>query len=176
MQGMNRIIRMFTGTFVDAVMRFMTIGGQTTGKFNARQACLYTGLQLEELREKIVEIQAGCVTSEAAQHLAPLIAMLAVYADEFKQGKHEGDILRANHEGLIDADFDLAWVSLGALASTSSSPHGAIAHGAFTNLDKFVQGPDGNLTALKDANGKIQKRPGWQPPDFSQFVDLSPRG
>lgn len=175
MQGMNRKLRIFTGTFVEAVLRFMSIGGQETGKFNARQACLYTGLQLEELAEKITEIQGGCVTSEAAQHLAPLIAMLNDFGHEFKRGLHEGDILRANHAKLIDADFDLAWVSVGALASTSSAPHGAIAHGAFTNLDKFVEDRNGDLTALKDANGKIQKRMNWQPPDFDAFVDLSPR-
>lgn len=175
MQGMNRKLRIFTGTFVDAVMRFMPIGGQTTGKFNARQACFYTGLQLEELAEKITEVQGGCVTSEASQHLKWLIDMLTVYANEFKRGMHEGDILRANHAKLIDADFDLAWVSIGALASTSSAPHGAISHGAFTNLDKFVEDRDGNLTALRDENGKIQKRPGWQPPDFDAFVDMTPR-
>ena len=175
MQGMNRKLRVFTGTFVEAVLRFMSIGGQTTGKFNARQACLYTGLQLEELAEKIAEIQGGCVTPEARDHLTPLIDMLVDYGNEFKRGLHEGDILRANHGKLIDADFDLGWVSIGALASTSVAPHGAIAHGAFTNLDKFVENANGDLTALKDANGKIQKRMNWQPPDFDSFVDLSPR-
>lgn len=175
MQGMNRKLRVFTGTFVEAVLRFMSIGGQTTGKFNARQACLYTGLQLEALAEKIAEIQGGCVTPEARDHLTPLIDMLVDYGNEFKRGLHEGDILRANHGKLIDADFDLAWVSIGALASTSVAPHGAIAHGAFTNLDKFVENANGDLTALKDANGKIQKRMNWQPPDFDSFVDMSPR-
>lgn len=175
MHGMNRKLRIFTGDIVQAIILFMRIGGQTTGKFNARQACLYTGLQLEELAEKIAVVQGGCVTAEASKHLSWLIAMLNQYADEFKQGKHEGDILRANHADLIDADFDLAWVSIGALASTSVAPLGAIAHGSFTNLDKFIEDAKGELTALKDGNGKIQKRPNWQRPDFESFVDMGPR-
>lgn len=51
------------------------------------------------------------------------------------------------------------------------NPDGAIAHGTFTNLDKFVDGK-----AIKDSNGKVQKRPGWQGPDFEPYTDSTPRG
>ena len=30
--------------------------------------------------------------------------------------------------------------------------------------------------AIKDENGKVQKPPGWQPPDFEPFTDPTPRG
>lgn len=152
------------------VRDFMENGGQTTGRFNPRQACLYMGLQLEELAEKVSTVMDGTITESQRQHLQRLHITLDHFAKEFKAGMHEGDILRANHADLIDADFDLAWVSIGALLSTARLPMDAIAHGTFTNLDKFRNG------CIRDANGKIQKPDGWQPPDFTPYVDPTPRG
>lgn len=156
----------------NSVARFMTIGGQTINGFNAKQACLYMGLQLEELAEKVEAIRGGTLTPQQDQHLSMLQSTLELFAKEFKQGMHEGDITRANHADLIDADFDLAWVSLGALFSASIDGYHAIAHGTYTNLAKFPNG-----VCIKDpATGKIQKPEGWQPPDFTPFVDTTPRG
>lgn len=151
---------------VDAVSTFMTIGGQTTGKMNAKQAALYTGLQLEEMAEKIEAIIGGAIFPEDKQHLDKLVVVLKQYADEFKRGMHMGAILRADHAELIDADFDLAWVSIGGVMSTAAEPERAIAHGTHTNLAKF---PDG--VCIRDANGKIRKPPNWQAPDFSDYTD-----
>jgi predicted HAD superfamily Cof-like phosphohydrolase len=155
-----------TVELVDAVHGFMQLGGQTTGKMNAEQACLYTGLQLEELAEKIEAISKGCLTRDAAAPLEAFVQLMNLHALNFKRGLHQGDILRANHADLIDADFDLAWVSIGALVSTSPEPERAIAHGTFTNLDKFRDGK-----CVKDANGKIQKPADWRAPDFSPYID-----
>jgi predicted HAD superfamily Cof-like phosphohydrolase len=91
---------------------------------------------------------------------------METHAADFKKGLHTGNILRANHTDLIDADFDLAWVSIGALISVSPEPERAIAHGTFTNLDKFRDGK-----CVKDANGKIQKPADWRAPDFSPYID-----
>jgi len=157
----------FTDLF-NAVNTFMETAGQSTGRFSARQAALYTGLQLEELGEQIEVIMGGCVTTEQRDHLQPLATMLRHYAKEFREGFHMGDILRCDHAALIDGQFDSAWVAIGALISTSPNPDGAIAHGTFTNLDKFVDG-----RAIKDANGKVQKRPGWKAPDFKPYVDAT---
>ncbi len=162
---MNRE-RESTKELLGAVIDFMSTAGQTICKLNVRQACLYTGLQIEELAEKIDAIVEGTITPSQRAHLEALSIMLHKYAKEFRDGMHEGDILRSNYADLIDADFDLAWVSLGALVSTSPDPVGAVAHGTFTNLDKFVNG-----VALKDGNGKVMKRPGWQQPDFSAYID-----
>ena len=151
---------------VDAVHGFMQLGGQTTGKMNAEQACLYTGLQLEELAEKIEAISKGCLSKSECINLMSLSTFLRHHSDRFKKGLHAGDILRANHAELIDADFDLAWVSIGALISVSPEPERAIAHGTYTNLDKFRGGQ-----CIKDANGKIQKPADWQAPDFTPYVD-----
>lgn len=154
--------------FAAAVEGFMAIGGQTTDRFNARQACLYTGLQFEELAEKIEVITGGCVTKEARDHLNELANVLKEAAAEFKNGMHMGDMLRCEHDELIDADFDTAWVSIGAVLSESRHGLLAIAHGTYTNLAKFPNGK-----AERDENGKIKKPPGWKRPDFKPYLDES---
>lgn len=163
---MNTETRESDVELVDAVHGFMQLGGQTTGKMNAEQACLYTGLQLEELAEKITVIAMGALTKTTRDSLFNFAAHMVRMATEFQKGLHAGDILRANHAELIDADFDLAWVSIGALISVSPEPERAIAHGTFTNLDKFRDGK-----CVKDANGKIQKPADWRAPDFTPYID-----
>lgn len=155
---------------VPSVEKFMQIAGQTTNRMNAQQAGLYTGLQLEELGEKLSVIRSGCLTAYQKQQFNELISLLDQFSNEFKAGLHSGAILRSDHAELIDADFDLAWVSIGALMSSSPLPNHAIAHGTFTNLDKFRGG-----VCNKDANGKVQKPADWKKPNFEQFVDLTCR-
>lgn len=155
---------------VDAVDGFMRLAGQTTGKFNARQACLYTGLVLEEVGEMIDVIMEGCLTPAQTASLMALGTTLKMYASSFKSGLHEGDILRCNHADLIDAQFDTAWVAIGGLMSTAINPDEAIAHGTFTNLDKFRDGK-----CERDVNGKVKKPFDWRGPDFSPYVDPLPR-
>jgi predicted HAD superfamily Cof-like phosphohydrolase len=168
---MNHALRQTRLPFVDAVYNFMGIAGQYRAKFAPDQACLYTGLQLEELAEQLMVISEGCLTSSARAKLTELADCMQAVGTEFKQGMHRGDILRCGHAKLIDGQFDSMWVAAGALMSTSSAPYGAIAHGAYTNLSKFPLGK-----VIKDENGKIQKPPGWQPPDFEPFTDPTPRG
>lgn len=155
---------------VDAVDGFMRLAGQTTGKLNARQACLYTGLVLEEVAEMIDVIRGGCLTPAQREHLYQLHCDLQDASRQFKAGLHEGDILRCNQADLIDAQFDTAWVSIGALMSTAVNPDEAIAHGTFTNLDKFRDGK-----CERDVNGKVKKPFDWRGPDFSPYVDPLPR-
>ncbi len=155
---------------VDAVDGFMRLAGQTTGKFDARQACLYTGLVLEEVGEMIDVIMGGTLTEQQRTHLFPLSYALHHFAKEFREGKHEGDVLRCNHADLIDAQFDAAWVSIGALMSTAIHPDEAIGHGTFTNLDKFRDGK-----CERDENGKVKKPADWRGPDFERYVDPLPR-
>lgn len=148
-----------------SVSQFMHQAGQRLGRFDAGKVSLYTGLQMEELAEKITAIAEGALTPSARASLMALATTLEGHADEFKAGVHTGDILRSDHAKLIDADFDLAWVSIGALSSTSTDSVGAIAHGTYTNLDKFRNG------CIKDANGKVQKPADWQPPNFEPYTD-----
>ena len=157
-------------SLVDAVLRFMTLGGQSTGKFDAHQAGLYTGLQFEELAEKIEAIAEGAVTPSDKAHLLDLAVILRRFEQEFKRGHHYGAILRSTHAKIIDADFDIAFVSLGSLASVSPFPRRAVAHGVFTNLDKFRDGK-----VLRDEKtGKVLKPEGWVQADFTPYVDTLP--
>lgn len=155
---------------VDAVDGFMRLAGQTTGKLNPRQACLYTGLVLEEVGEMIEVIRGGCLTPTQREHLDRLRCDLQEASRQFKAGLHEGDILRCNQADLIDAQFDTAWVAIGGLMSTAINPDQAIGHGTFTNLDKFRDGK-----CERDVNGKVKKPFDWRGPDFSPYVDPLPR-
>lgn len=155
---------------LDSVIEFMSTAGQTTSKLNAEQACFYTGLQLEELAEKIEAISTGCVEPLSKAKLHGMAIIMHDWAKDFKEKRHTGDVLRSTHKDLIDADIDLAWVSLGSLLSTSPQPYRAIAHCTFTNLDKFRGGK-----CIKDANGKVQKPADWQPADFSPYTDQTDR-
>lgn len=155
---------------VPAVRHFMRTGGQTIDRFNVRQATLYMGLQLEELAEKVKVLQDGCIEQHGRDRLQPLFDALEAFSGEFKAGEHQGAMLRCDHAQLIDADFDMAWVSIGAIFSTARNGGDAISHGAYTNLDKFRGG-----VVLRDINGKVQKPPGWRPPDFTPYVDTSIR-
>lgn len=155
---------------VDAVDGFMRLAGQTTGKLNARQACLYTGLVLEEVGEMIDVIMGGCLTPAQTASLMALSTTLKLHSASFRSGLHEGDILRCNQADLIDAQFDTAWVAIGGLMSTAVNPDQAIGHGTFTNLDKFRDGK-----CERDANGKVKKPFDWLGPDFTPYVDPLPR-
>lgn len=152
----------------DAVAAFMRAAGQTTDRFNSAQATLYTGLQLEEMAEKIEAIAGGAVTTLSKSYLLQHADSIRILALEFKQGMHRGDIMRANPEALADADIDLAWVALGGAMSMCRDAPGAISEVARANHDKFPGG-----VALKDENGKVRKPADWRGPDLSPFIDAS---
>jgi predicted HAD superfamily Cof-like phosphohydrolase len=152
--------------FVEAVRSFMATAGQSTDRFNARQATLYTGLQLEEMAEKLKVIAGGTVTPHAQTCLLRTVEALESLSTEFKQGFHTGDVMRADYAGLLDADIDLAWVSIGAALSTSTNTPAAVAEVSRSNHDKFPNG-----VVVRDENGKIAKPVSWLPPNLKLFVD-----
>lgn len=152
--------------FVDAVEQFMRLGGQTTNQFNAGQACLYMGLQLEELIEKLQAIKQGSVTKDAADRFDVAIEPMQALCDEFKNGMHRGNVLRATAEDLLDGDIDLAVVSLGAALSFCTDAPAAVREVMRANLAKF---PGGN--AIRDEQGKIRKPDGWTPPRLTPFLE-----
>lgn len=148
-----------------AVRNFMRYAGCTIKGFNAEQACLYTGLQLEELAEKLAAIAGGCVSAGQRDSLIALVSHMTQHANSFKQGMHVGDIMRGDREGMLDADIDLAWVALGGAYSVAEDVSGACQEIARANLDKFPGG-----VATLDENGKVKKPVGWRGPDISQFI------
>lgn len=152
----------------EGVRRFLVGVGQSVDRFNPVQATLYTGLQLEEMAEKIHAISGGALTADERAYLEEQSNQIKLLGNLFKSGKFMGNLGRAAHEKLIDADFDLAFVSLGALYSTSIDGDGAIAEGCASNMAKLVDGK-----AVRDTNGKIKKPAGWVEPDFTKFVDAA---
>lgn len=151
---------------LEVVRQFMLIGGQSIQGFNVKQAGLYTGLQLEEIAEKLALIAAAEPDSTSRVQLGELVNHITVFALRFKQGYHQGAVAFADRAELLDADIDLAWVALGGAFSTSTCAPAAFAEVARANLDKYPGG-----VVLRDANGKIKKPEGWQGPNLLPYVE-----
>jgi predicted HAD superfamily Cof-like phosphohydrolase len=156
---------------IERVYEFNRIG-QTVppNGFNADRACFYTGMQLEELAEKIEAIADGEVGNLVRGELKTLARTMQMFGREFKEGKHMGAVLRADREALLDADIDVLVVTTGSMTYQTKKFREAAAHVLDKNDAKFTM-IDGVLTAVRDANGKIQKPQGWTPPDLSPFVE-----
>lgn len=145
-------------TFVADVTRFTELAGCTTDQFDVRQTALQIGLQLEEMAEKLEAI------FRIDKHMGDLRAMSAM----FKDGTLDHIVAITNREALLDADVDLAWVTIGSMLSQGADVLGAMQEVARANLDKF---PGGVVT--KDTNGKVVKPDGWRGPDLSPYVNGS---
>ena len=145
--------------FFSDVEKFMTIAGQLDEKrnFDVRQIALYIGLQLEEMAEKL----EACGFNPAS----PAVHLLNYTSGEFKRGVFDHLVNRANRKDLLDADIDLAWVTIGSALSQGADVQGAAEEVSRANLAKF---PDG--IAIRDDNGKVVKPSGWNGPDLSKFV------
>ena len=139
--------------FFSDVEKFMTIAGQLDEKrnFDVRQIALYIGLQLEEIAEKL----EACGFNPAS----PAVHLLNYTSGEFKRGVFDHLVSRANREDLLDADIDLAWVTIGSALSQGANVQGA------ANLEKFPNG-----VAIRDDNGKVVKPSEWKEPDLKPFV------
>lgn len=145
-------------TFVADVRRFTEAVGCTTDRFNVRQTALYIGLQLEEMAEKLEAIgYAGD---------ALLVSLMKGTSGQFKSGSFDQLVETGDREAMLDADVDLAWVTVGSALSQGADLLGAMREVARANLDKI--GPDG--TVLKDENGKVKKPAGWRGPDIAPYV------
>jgi predicted HAD superfamily Cof-like phosphohydrolase len=149
-----------------SVAAFMAGAGCTMEGFNVRQSALYTGLQLEEMAEKIAALARGATTGSVGGWLClKLHDDMVRIANRFKNGDFDDLVRGADPTELLDANIDLAWVSLGAAFSEGADVAGACNEVARANLDKFVNG-----VALRDSNGKIMKPEGWCPPDMHAFI------
>lgn len=145
-----------TETFVADVRRFTEAVGCTTDRFNVRQTALYIGLQLEEMAEKL----------EAIHVESDIPRLLRRLSDGFKSGVLDKRVANGDREAMLDADIDLAWVTIGSALSQGADVLGAMREVARANLDKI--GPDGSV--IKDENGKVRKPAGWRGPDNSPFI------
>ena len=134
---------------------------------SARQSAFYTGMQLEELAEKL-----ECVMGVHHHMVHELHAL----AEAFKRGNWDDRVGSALTAGLakdmLDADMDLLWVSIGAARAQGADVVGAYRAVSDANWDKQVRDPDTNTTYFRRApdTGKVLKRPGWVAPDLRPFV------
>ncbi len=150
-------------TFVADVRKFTEAAGCSTNHFNARQTALYIGLQLEELAEKFDAIYGygNFVMSNE----------LREWSTAFKSGQCDGPVAMAgmsveNRTAMLDADIDLAWVTVGAALSAGADVLGAMREVARSNLSKIAA--DGSV--IKDENGKVKKPEGFSPPNLTPFI------
>ena len=143
-------------TFVADVRKFAEAAGHTTDEFNVRQTALYIGLQLEEMAEKL-EAVLGWESS--------LAAGLQQQSGLFKEGHRDHLIAQADREAVLDADVDLAWVTIGSMLSQGADVTGAMNEVVRSNMSKMV---DGKM--VKDGNGKVIKGPDFSPPNLAPFI------
>ncbi len=152
---------------VNAVTAFQKAAGDTTDHFNVRQFARYTGMQCEELCEKLTAVASG------GEHgvdvgLLKLIADLENIGNRFKRGDFDHHFAMMNdhqRKEAFDADIDIVWVSVGSMNSSRVDVHGGVGEVVRANGSKVVDGK-----VLRDVNGKITKPAGYTPPDLARFV------
>lgn len=142
--------------FVGRVIGWNVLANNTTDQFNVRQTALYTGLQCEELAEKL-----------QAVGLYGIAADLDRVGMELKQGVWDTTVAKGNRDEMLDADCDIMVVTIGSAMSQGADVKGAMNAVIITNETKVF--PDGTLH--KDANGKIAKPEGWRPCNLAPFVN-----
>lgn len=143
-------------TFVADVRKFAEAAGHTTDEFNVRQTALYIGLQLEEMAEKLEAI---------FDSKDELIKIFKYESHAFKSRCYDHAVSNANRQGLLDADVDLAWVTIGSMLSQGADVTGAMNEVVRSNMSKMVEG-----RMVKDANGKVVKPDTYSPPNLAPFV------
>ncbi|MNK75238.1 hypothetical protein D3C87_947750 [compost metagenome] len=150
--------------FFGSVKEFNTLAGVTTDHFNPKQVGFYTGMQCEELAEKLQAVFSGQAhIPESMWHLIDAISHLG---DRFKNNEFEAECAAADKEDLLDADIDLQVVSEGSILSQGADGAGARREVCRANMDKVV---DGKLRRHPDT-GKILKPEGWRAPDLTPFL------
>lgn len=150
------------------VFEFNRIGQITPPSlhFNADRVGFYTGMQCEELAEKIRAIAKGCLTQGERNSMLLFAETLHQWGLSFKGGSQHGPVLRADREELLDGDIDMLVVSIGSLIYSTPHFKEAVAEVLDSNDAKFING-----IAQHDANGKIVKPEGWKKPNLQPFVD-----
>ena len=163
---------MFTITpnLIERVHLFNTVGQIVPPHhFNADRVGFYTGMQLEELAEKLKAVAMGHVVGNDRGYLMTLVNMMDIVGKEFKAGRHFGAVIRADREEMLDGDIDQLVVSAGSLVYSTPQFAGAVT--AVLDANDAKRWPDGKFH--HDENGKMVKPRGWQAPDLSPFVDLT---
>lgn len=131
---------------------------------DARQVAFYTGMQCEELAEKLEAIFG--IGSKVVRYLQ-------AHGEAMKRGDFDrevGEAMINEPKALLDGDIDLLWVSAGAGRSMGSDVAGAYTEVDRANWDKRF--PDGTFHRNQD-NGKVLKPEGWKQPELEAFIHPS---
>ncbi|HLP99168.1 MAG TPA: hypothetical protein VK149_12070 [Sideroxyarcus sp.] len=181
---------------IKAVRDFTQAVGCTTDQYNVRQTALYIGLQLEEMKEKLESLGFNNVRHSGGFY-TDLMCALHKASLEFKEGAMDIAVEEADRAAMLDADVDLAWVTIGSMFSQGADVEGACGEVARANMSKLVecdvcegsfslaisQGESHTskfdpcqkcnglgLVAIKDENGKVKKPASFVPPNIEPFV------
>lgn len=145
---------------IESVIRFNLDAGNTGTVVNVRQSALYTGLQVEELAEKLAAVGLHMIAKD-----------LNVLAIDLRNGDFDHTVERAmqdpaNRLAMLDADCDLFVVSVGAAISQGADFVGAIREVCDSNDSK--RNDAGAL--VRDDSGKIVKGANYREPDLRPFI------
>lgn len=148
---------------INAINAWNKDAGRSHDYFNVRSVALHTGLQLEELGEKL-----------EAMGLLGAANSLKDLSRDFKEGMWDTMIKRQDEENstvfrmaLLDADADLFVVTVGSGQAQGADYNGAVAEVLRSNDSKRQE--DGTLKL--DANGKIVKGPYYKEPNLWKFIN-----
>lgn len=138
---------------------------KTAGQFDGdaqsvRQVAFYTGMQMEELAEKLAIFLGK--TDECVLALERL-------GHRFKNGEYDTAVeygLRTDPEGIFDGDLDLIWVSIGGAGAAGNDVYGGFRAVGKANWAKFP----GGVVTRHPTTGKVIKPEGWRPPDLGPFL------
>lgn len=145
-----------TMDIIGAINRWNKDAGRTDDQFNVRSVALHTGLQCEELAEKL-----------RAMGMNGAAADLDTVGKELKKGYWDNCIqLEGDRLEMLDADCDLMVVTIGSAQAQGADLEGAMREVIRSNESK--RQPDGTLA--KDGNGKILKGPLYREPDLKPFM------
>lgn len=140
---------------IGEVVKWNEDAGNTSLMFNVRQTAFYTGMQCEELAEKLV----ACGLPGMAQVVESL-------GQELKNGKYDACIRHGDWQEMLDADCDLMVVTIGSAMSQGADFKGAM--NAVIGANEAKRWPDGKL--IRNEQGKITKPPMWQAPNLEPYV------
>lgn len=162
------------GRFFEGVRAFQVAAGVVNKDpelqlFDANRVAFYTGMQLEELAEKLTAILKAPGLPDVPEGLWLLVEAMEQLGHRFKNGEFDEGVRTADREDLLDADVDLLVVSEGSILCSGADGDGARAEVNSKNLQKIVNG-----AVIRDPmSGKILKPEGWTPPTMAPFVCLA---
>lgn len=153
--------------FFDGVKQFNCAAGVIhphAQPFDPKLVAFYTGMQCEELAEKLSVVFVG---DTVPSQISFLIADLDNLGKQLKDNKHTERLASADRQELLDADVDIQVVSEGSILASGANGFGARAEVNRSNLAKIVDGK-----VIRDAvSGKILKPEGWTPPNLAPFFN-----